>query len=245
LKSITLMMDGKDFEVFLNDINEEYRKTKNQKSNLISRKNKKGGSWKNCFKLVILIDIRGLPIKFTNIYGANEKYDGHLAEELGLIKFMDVNDCALFDNHFNKFMRDMCSDSNKENKKRKNQLDQSNFFTKIRKPNNKKLSKDEALVNSRVSALLGLIESGMNAQIAQKCQLFNGKSPKKWPNFKTIEVLLNIAYTLIGIDKQVKKFPEYFENIEGIDDIQDINFDFPKEKVFLIFNFKKVKKKFY
>ena len=76
LKSITCLMDGKDYVIQLQNIQKELRKTDNDKSNLISRKNRKCSSWLNAAKTVNLVTIEGYPWRNTGVVGANEKYDG-------------------------------------------------------------------------------------------------------------------------------------------------------------------------
>jgi hypothetical protein len=209
LDTVTYLMDGKDFETILTNVNNEFRKTKNGKSNLISRKNKKGGLWKNCFKLVGLMDIRGFLKAITHYYGANEKYDCPLVEQINILNHMTPKDCLLSDNHFNKFV--------------KKTFNSYPYITKFRKPNN------EQIMNLRISALLSKIETRFNADLSNKCKIFNGNQIKKWPNFKIIYYLLLICYILLGIDRQVKRYPSEFEDLKE----PDISFDFVKEEMII------------
>ncbi len=133
LKQITTLMDGKDFIIKLQLIFKELRKTSNDKSNLISRKNKKGSSWMNAAKCVNLFTIEGYPLRNTFVVGANEKYDGHLAEGINLLQVLSKSDCIMADHHFDKFIRELFSVENEKNYELENPFNEENYLLKPKK----------------------------------------------------------------------------------------------------------------
>jgi len=100
---------------------------------LISRKNRKGSSWLNAGKVVNLYSVNGFPMRSTMVVGANEKYDGHLAEKLNLLKVLDKIDVVLADHHFDKFIRDLFSIDNEKNSILENPFSKDNYLTKPKK----------------------------------------------------------------------------------------------------------------
>jgi len=130
LKSITCLIDGKDYVVQLQNIQKELRKTINDKSNLISRKNRKGSSWLNAAKTVNLVTIEGYPWRNTGIVGANEKYDGKLAENINILKVMKKSDSILLDHHFDKFISNKFSEDNEQNSSLEFPFNEDNYLLK-------------------------------------------------------------------------------------------------------------------
>ncbi len=60
----------------------------------------------NAAKCVNLFTIEGYPLRNTFVVGANEKYDGHLAQGIDLFKVLTKSDCLMADHHFDKFIRE-------------------------------------------------------------------------------------------------------------------------------------------
>jgi len=224
LKSVTYMCDGKDFESFLTFVQNEFRRNESGVSNLISHKNKKGGIWTQGFKIILLMDIRGFIRGMTTLVGCNEKYDGHLVEDLNILELMDERDCLSADHHFDKFMKETFTTYPYSRK---------NYVKKYTKPYKKNFSPGNLEFNGILSGLLSKIECEINAGISNKCKIFNGKSRKKWLRFDQIKPMLMICYVLMGIDKQVKRFPEFFEDKIEDDQLYGIlnsNFEFPLKR---------------
>ena len=103
LSRVTLIVDGKDISVHLQKINNELRKRRSGRSNLISRKLR----WKNAGKQQLLMDIRGMTLAISDTKGANEIYVGHQLKEIfstwdkDIEKIFDPKlDCLIMDNHF-------------------------------------------------------------------------------------------------------------------------------------------------
>jgi hypothetical protein len=144
LKAIT-SIDGKDYVIQLQNIQRELRKTENDRSNLISRKNRKCSSWLNAAKTVNLITIEGYPWRNTAIVGANEKYDGKLAEDINIIKVLKKTDCILLDHHFDKWIKSTFSKNNIKNSNLENPFDESNYLLKPIKRKNIDINPDEKI----------------------------------------------------------------------------------------------------
>ena len=66
---VTIFMDGKDFEVILEQLSNEETKNKSGRSSLISRKL----SWRKGGKFVIVMDSRGFSLKISRMVGCNEE----------------------------------------------------------------------------------------------------------------------------------------------------------------------------
>jgi hypothetical protein len=230
LKSITTLIDGKDFVTQLQNIQKELRKTENDKSNLISRKNRKGASWLNAAKTVNLMTIEGYPWRNTAIVGANEKYDGKLAEDIKILKVMKKSDCILLDHHFDKWIKFTFSENNIKNTNLENPFDSTNYLLKPVKRKNIDFTPDETNRLKQISALLSKIESELNARIGKKVKLFNGSSKKRWVDFKQFHCVLQIGYVLIGINKFVienQLLENYKDDLIHLENISlDYNFDY-------------------
>jgi hypothetical protein len=167
LKAITSLIDGKDYVIQLQNIQKELRQTENDKSNLISRKNRKCSSWLNAAKTVNLITIEGYPRRNTAIVGANEKYDGKLAEDINIIKVMKKTDCILLDHHFDKWIKFTFSENNLKNSELDEPFDESNYLLKPVKKKNVDLNPDEKERLKQISGLLSKIESELNSRIGK------------------------------------------------------------------------------
>jgi hypothetical protein len=134
LKSVTCLIDGKNYVLHLQNVQRETRPTRNGKSNLISKKNIKCSNWLKAAKTVNLMTIEGYPMRNTVLVGANEKYDGHLAEKLNICQVLKKNDILLLDHHFDKFIRETFSNDNSNNEL---ELNENNYLLKPRKTKKK------------------------------------------------------------------------------------------------------------
>jgi hypothetical protein len=157
LKSITLIMDGKDIITLMDKI-DNTNVIENGFNIMLSRKNKKGGNWQKGIKACFLIDSRGYCLNMTPVYGALEKYDGHLAPELNLLEIMDKNDVISADHHFDKFLKDLFSEENDENSELSDPITENNYILKPVKKKNLPLNPDELDRKAKISAYLSKIE---------------------------------------------------------------------------------------
>jgi len=178
LKSITCLMDGKDYVIQLKNIQKELRKTDNDKSNLISRKIRKCASWLNAIKTVNLVTIEGYPWRNTGLVGANEKYDGHLAKNIKILKVMKKSDSILLDHHFDKFISDEFSEDNEKNSNLEVPFNEDNYLLKPGKTKNIGFNNDELERLSQISALLSKIESEHNALIGKNVSFLMASQQK-------------------------------------------------------------------
>ena len=90
---VTLLIGDKDFLTVLNDLRSDKKLSTNNKSSLTSRKN----NYKNGGKVVFLDDVKLNSVAISKIYGCNEKYDGHIAKDMCLQKYISPHsDCKGF-----------------------------------------------------------------------------------------------------------------------------------------------------
>ena len=128
------MIDGKDFVNVLKDLSSELRLTKKGKSNHTSR----NIMFKHGGKVIFLDDVIGFPMVISEMYGANEIYDGHVMTNMRIYTVLDAStDCIIYYHHLDFDARKMIEKS-ECNFGSKN-LSQRNHF--LRFDQNKKLKK--------------------------------------------------------------------------------------------------------
>jgi hypothetical protein len=131
-KSVTLMMDSKDFLSIFHECSGNIEYNISGKSNLISRKN----NWKNAAKLCFMIDSRGMLVKLSESEGANGCYDSNFYEKMQIIDIIDPKDILSCDHHFDSGFKQM-------DEKYPEKLNHSNYCPNIKKPKGRELTDDQ------------------------------------------------------------------------------------------------------
>lgn len=220
-KHVTMMIDGKDFVQCLSDLRNERKKTKNGKSSLTSHKN----NFKNGGKVVFLDDIRMNPLMISEIYGANEKYDGHIMKEMKIYNLMGPEtDCVMFDHHFDSEARNFIKTSECKNRG----FSLKNICPSVAKQRNIPLTNDERKYQKEHGAFRSQQESERNANLVNKFKIFSANSKKKITTFNELLLQIKVCSILITISKEATENEEIFSNL--FSEWEDHNFTFPVEE---------------
>lgn len=222
-KSVTMFIDGKDFVTILSDLSNEKKRTKNGKSNLISRKN----NFKNAGKIVFLDDIKLNPLALSEMVGANAAYDGHLMIKMELHKIMDPQlDCLMFDHHFDSSIQTLIEDSVINSASTVAPLQECNFCYNIRKKKNVSLLPDELDYQEKHGGFRSKQETERNAALVHTFKRFSSKCSIRTTSFKILQLQIKVACVLLAISREEKRHPVLFNDIEFSVD----SFEYPIEE---------------
>lgn len=217
-KTVTLFIDSKDFVTVLNDLRSEKRKTKNGKSTIISRKN----GWKHGGKIVFLDDIKMNPVCQSRMWGANERYDGKIMQDMKIYEYMDVDlDCLIHDHHFDSEVSNTIEAANAKGIP----LSLSNFCSNVK---GRSLSNSESDYKDAHSAFRSKQETMRNT-MPNIFKAFSCSSKLRVVDFEVKALQINVCNILLAIDREVRRHPAYFKSI--ICRWKDESFNYPMEEI--------------
>jgi hypothetical protein len=217
-KTVTMFIDSKDFVTILNDLRAEKRKTRNNKSTLISRKN----GWKHAGKIVFLDDIKMNPIAQSRMWGANERYDGKIMSEMKIYKYMNPDyDCLIFDHHFDSEVTNIIEEANEKGIN----LSLANFSPNLKGAS---LSPGERHFKESHSAFRSKQETERNT-IPNTFKCFSSTSQLRCVDFEVRGLQIKVCNILLAIHREIKRHPSVFASI--VVRWKDKNFDFPIEEI--------------
>lgn len=217
-KMITMLVDGKDFIITLNELKSEKRRTKNNISTLISHKN----NYKNGGKVIFLDDIAMNPIAISRMVGCNEAYDGHLFRSIKPYKYIDPEcDSVIFDHHFDSEVDNIIEEANEKGI----MLSLKNFCPSIRKKSGTKLAGDEA----EYIKLHGSFRSKHETERMNIAHTFKGITSGKKLSFDIALRQIKVAMILQSISRMSIEKTEWFDSVYVC--WEDASFDFPSEDI--------------